>query len=569
MNGLLIPDLTYVLMTPAQKLGFARSKTLLKALSLPRTALGFQNTSTGQGRIQYLTTAALQESSSSSGLPFTLYPLSKASPPPPPPPPPQKIELSQTGLQRRMDGSFYMRVLPSSASLIPYDSPEGKKIFKQALDDGGLEAFFPLSQQFLTQEEPAYCGIGTLCMILNALKIDPARTWRKPWRWFTQDMLDCCRPLEYVRTNGITLSEFTCLAECNGLEANTKYADKISLEDFRQDVVNSTNSSSQIMAVSYSRAALGQTGSGHFSPVGGYSSYGTSGGYILILDVARFKYPSYWVSLEMLYESLRPVDPITKQPRGYSLLRRPIVNPGENGGSTYGAEGGILLKLGFTKATWPGWWEGLVGEMGRFGEEVGIEEVTAVVGKYISRRGGPVGTRGEVLNPPKVVKDSAAKDGDMDGNMGAALTTAAAAAYDPSLTLPSSQAYSAALTSFLTRMSTNLDSLYHQIPLTSATTTPTNHALTTILFLALYSFPPFLARVPSARAVREMERAVEQEIGECEEVRREVVGVRRAMASLEQCCREEVGVCARGCEGGECKGLRTRGGEKSEGGMVV
>lgn len=52
-----------------------------------------------------------------------------------------------------MDSSFYMREL--STGLIPYDSPEGKKIFKQALEEGGLEAFFPLSQQFLTQEEPA------------------------------------------------------------------------------------------------------------------------------------------------------------------------------------------------------------------------------------------------------------------------------------------------------------------------------------------------------------------------------------------------------------------------------
>ena len=41
------------------------------------------------------------------------------------------------------------------------------------------------------------------------------------------DMLDCCRPLDYIRSNGITLGEFTCLAECNGLDANTKYADKI------------------------------------------------------------------------------------------------------------------------------------------------------------------------------------------------------------------------------------------------------------------------------------------------------------------------------------------------------
>jgi len=341
--------------------------------------------------------------------------------------------------------------------------------------------------------------------------------------------------------------------------ANTEVEHR-SLEDFRQDVVNSTNSSSQIMAVSYSRAVLGQTGSGHFSPVGGYSPYGISGGYVLILDVARFKYPSYWVSLETLYESLRPVDPMTKQPRGYSLLRRPVVKPRENGESGGGdaAEERVLLKLGFTKATWPGWWEGLLGEMGRFGEGVGIEEITEVVGKYVSRHGGAVGTRGEVLSPPKVVEDGG-------GDMGATMTmTAAAAAYDPNLCLPSSQAYSAALTAFLTLLSTNMESLYHQIPPTSTTTTPTNHALTMILFLALYSFPPFLAKVPSARAVREMERVVERELGEgSEEVRREVAGVRRAMASLEQCCMEE-GRCARGCGESGC-----RGPGMGEGGMVA
>ena len=155
---------------------------------------------------------------------YTIYPLSSTPPRPLNLVPP---EGRGTGTTTASAMSFYMRNLPTSADIIAYDSPEGKRIFKQALDEGGLEAFFPLSQQFLTQEEPAYCGIGTLCMILNALKIDPAKTWRRPWRWFTQEMLDCCRPLAYIRTNGITLSEFTCLARCNGLEATTKYADKM------------------------------------------------------------------------------------------------------------------------------------------------------------------------------------------------------------------------------------------------------------------------------------------------------------------------------------------------------
>jgi len=153
-------------MTLIQRLDFAGLKTLLKTLTIPRLVTGQRP----RGRIRHITTEVLRESklspsaAAAAGLPFTSYPLPKAPPPAPAPPappvpaiasPPHKLELSQTGLQRRMDGSFYMRELPSSASLIPYDSVEGKKIFKQALDEGGLETFFPLSQQFLTQEEPA------------------------------------------------------------------------------------------------------------------------------------------------------------------------------------------------------------------------------------------------------------------------------------------------------------------------------------------------------------------------------------------------------------------------------
>lgn len=63
-------------------------------------------------------------------------------------------------------------------------------------------------------------------MILNAAKVDPGKVWRQPWRWFTQEMLDCCRPLDAVQKEGITLAEFTCLARCNGLDAETRFADE-------------------------------------------------------------------------------------------------------------------------------------------------------------------------------------------------------------------------------------------------------------------------------------------------------------------------------------------------------
>jgi hypothetical protein len=39
------------------------------------------------------------------------------------------------------------------------------------------------------QDEPAYCGLSTLVMVLNALSIDPHRSWKGVWRWFSEDMV--------------------------------------------------------------------------------------------------------------------------------------------------------------------------------------------------------------------------------------------------------------------------------------------------------------------------------------------------------------------------------------------
>lgn len=56
------------------------------------------------------------------------------------------------------------------------------------------------------------------------------------------------------------------------------------------------------------RKSLGQTGDGHFSPVGGFNEAEDK---VLILDVARFKYPSYWISIEDAYDSMIPLDKVS------------------------------------------------------------------------------------------------------------------------------------------------------------------------------------------------------------------------------------------------------------------
>lgn len=60
-----------------------------------------------------------------------------------------------------------------------------------------------------------------------------------------------------------------------------------------------------------------QTGTGHFSPIGGYHA---GRDMVLILDVARFKYPPHWVPLTLLWEAMDTVDKATGHRRGYTLI---------------------------------------------------------------------------------------------------------------------------------------------------------------------------------------------------------------------------------------------------------
>jgi hypothetical protein len=195
----------------------------------------------------------------------------------------------------------------------------------------------------------SFCGLATLTMALNALAIDPGRVWKGVWRWFDESLLDCCKNLDLVKSEGISLEEFNCLAICNGLvptlvrahrrttgeQSSTSFSDPSnctneggveeeteeegSLEALRTAVRRATAVSSRVLCVSYSRKELGQTGDGPFSPIGGYHE---AKDMVLLLDVARFKHPPHWVELATLHAAMaHHVDKATNLPRGWVELR--------------------------------------------------------------------------------------------------------------------------------------------------------------------------------------------------------------------------------------------------------
>ena len=108
--------------------------------------------------------------------------------------------------------------------------------------------------------------------------------------------------------DGVTLSQAACLASCNGVNVVVAHHGEFEFEDFRQLVLDTTASDAAHLIVSYTRKLFQQTGDGHFSPIGGYHP---GRELVLILDVARFKYPPHWVPLRVLHDAMAPLDSAT------------------------------------------------------------------------------------------------------------------------------------------------------------------------------------------------------------------------------------------------------------------
>jgi glutathione gamma-glutamylcysteinyltransferase len=192
---------------------------------------------------------------------------------------------------------------------------------------GDAENFFYLAEQFRTQDEPTFCGLSTLAMVLNSLRIDPMRTWKGVWRWFNEENLGCCTGAAQVQEEGLTFDMFKCLATCNGAKifahrAPSQPSRAQAVADFAQqfrDAVKTTSRSVErnFIVICYSRESLGQSGAGHFSPIGAYHEASDS---VLIMDVARFKYPPHWVPLQDVVDAMMHVDPVSGLPRGFLQL---------------------------------------------------------------------------------------------------------------------------------------------------------------------------------------------------------------------------------------------------------
>lgn len=211
------------------------------------------------------------------------------------------------------------QTLPLHEDLTSLTSSEGQALL---LESEGLADYIPLTTQFITQQNQAFCGVATTAMVLNALQITAplADAWDR--NYFTQenlfnDQTEAIISRSVIERQGMTLEELAGIFESYPVYAEVYHGSDVTLDDFRQLIADNLAEPGNFVVVNYLRRAIAQERGGHISPIGAYDADTDQ---FLIMDVSRYKYPPVWVSAEALWAATNTVDSVSGKTRGFLLI---------------------------------------------------------------------------------------------------------------------------------------------------------------------------------------------------------------------------------------------------------
>jgi hypothetical protein len=223
--------------------------------------------------------------------------------------------------------SFADEAEPLPAGMISLQSPEGIRL----LETSGAHAnFYALIQHLTTQQRPTYCGVASAVTILNTVR--PSDTpvsdsLNGKFAWFDQvnffsKAVEQVIPQTEVQKHGFSLDQWAAAISTYDVKVEKWHcgeavgeADYAAFLEKAKAALSSTN---QYLVVNFLRRSLGQTGrTGHFSPVGAYNEKENK---FLVLDVAQFKYPAFWVDAKLLWEAMNTGDSVSAKHRGFVII---------------------------------------------------------------------------------------------------------------------------------------------------------------------------------------------------------------------------------------------------------
>lgn len=212
------------------------------------------------------------------------------------------------------------QTLPLEANLIEFDSPRGEQFL---LESQAKRDYIPLSIQFTTQDNRAYCGVASMVIALNALKIEAPFAPQFGRNYFTQDNVlnektDEVIPATLVARQGMTLQQLGGLLKTYPVQVSVHHASDLSLDQFRDLAIQNLQQPNNFVLVNYLRRTIGQEAGGHISPLAAYHEESDR---FLILDVSRYKYPPVWVKAEELWQAMMTIDSVVDQTRGVVFIQ--------------------------------------------------------------------------------------------------------------------------------------------------------------------------------------------------------------------------------------------------------
>jgi hypothetical protein len=210
--------------------------------------------------------------------------------------------------------------LPTTS--VGLDSAEGQSIWQSSQEKAD---YWPLIIHYETQQGPAECGPASCVMVLNSLGLEaPANTVHPPFHQFTQTnffspAVEKVLPRQTLLHQGATLDELGGMLKAWNLQVEIHHAADSNLEDFRRQARQALASGTQYVIINFHRDPLNQKGGAHFSPL---AAYDESSDRFLMLDVARFRYPPFWITAESLFQAMNTTDSTSQKTRGYLLISR-------------------------------------------------------------------------------------------------------------------------------------------------------------------------------------------------------------------------------------------------------
>src|SRR5688572_8223105 len=128
------------------------------------------------------------------------------------------------------------QTLPLPQNLINLNSSQGSALLQ---DSEALQSYWPLSIQFVTQKNQAFCGVASIVMVLNALGVPaPATPEFEPFNTFTQDNVfnpktETVITQDLLARQGMTLDQIGQFLSTYPIKAEVHHAADSTLESFR------------------------------------------------------------------------------------------------------------------------------------------------------------------------------------------------------------------------------------------------------------------------------------------------------------------------------------------------